>query len=353
MIVRLVLFPPAACSPQRASVTRRRRLPSTSPSWSCTLLLVASMLGGCSRGEPEGSPPAHASSEGIGLGVVLDATEQQKLGIEVAAIAAAQFQSSIEGPARVLDARAVVAAMADLGKAEADSRTSQAGLQRARQLNRLDKAVSAETLEAAERDAAAAEAELRVARARAVLEFGARAPWLDGARREQLIAALATGATLLVSASFPSGLGAAEPSALTLRRIGASVAHEGHSAAAVWTATEVWLGPADPGVPGPTLLALLPAPSELAYGERLMASVGSGPSLTGALVPLSAVVLAGGEPWCYVQVEQGFERRRVSLSRPLPQGYFAETGFAPGERVVVAGAGLLLAREVGGGAEED
>jgi hypothetical protein len=307
---------------------------------------AACTLGGCGRGDPEATPAEHAS-EGPALGVELDEAEQEKLGVELGEIAAAQFQPSIDGPARVLDAQAVVAAMAELGKAEADSRTSQTGLQRARDLNRLDKAVSAESLEAAERDAAAAEAQLRVARARAALEFGARAPWLDGARREPVLAALSTGATLLVSASFPSGLGGAEPAALTLRRIGAPTAD-------AWTATEVWRGPADPNVPGPSLLGLLPAPPGLGYGERLTASVGDGPALAGALVPRAAVVLAGGEPWCYMQTENGvFERRRVSLSRPLPQGYFEESGFAPGERVVVAGAGLLLAREVGGGAEED
>jgi len=62
-------------------------------------------------------------------------------------------------------------------------------------------------------------------------------------------------------------------------------------------------------------------------------------------VPLSAVVLAGGEPWCYVQTpDDVFVRRRVDLGRPLPQGYFQAQGFTAGERVVVAGAGLLLAR---------
>ena len=71
-------------------------------------------------------------------------------------------------------------------------------------------------------------------------------------------------------------------------------------------------------------------------------------------VPASAVVLAGGEAWCYVaEADDVLARRRVDLGRPLPQGYFQPSGFMPGEHVVVAGAGLLLAREIGGGAEPD
>jgi hypothetical protein len=72
------------------------------------------------------------------------------------------------------------------------------------------------------------------------------------------------------------------------------------------------------------------------------------------VVPSSAVVLSGGEAWSYVQEsDEVLTRRRVDLGRPVSQGYFQASGFMPGEHVVVAGAGLLLAREIGGGAEAD
>jgi len=126
-----------------------------------------------------------------------------------------------------------------------------------------------------------------------------------------------------------------------------------------WRVAEAWLGPADPNVPGPTVLALLAAPSRLSPGERLIASVAEGGRAEGVVVPRSALVLASGEAWSYVRTEDGeFARRRVHLGRPLEQGYFQATageaaGFEPGERIVVAGAGLLLAREIGGGAEAE
>jgi hypothetical protein len=161
-----------------------------------------------------------------------------------------------------------------------------------------------------------------------------------------LLAALSSGSLLLVSASFPSGLGDESPGSLTLRRVG--------DATASFSATELWMGPTNPSVPGPTLLALLDAPQGLSYGARLTASVAIGPTISGAAVPASAVVFAGGEAWCYVEsADDELVRRRVVLDRPLVSGYFQVQGFAPNELVVTAGAGLLLARELGGGAEED
>jgi len=309
--------------------------------WAPALILIA--LGGCGR--DAATPKAAAEDEAKpAIGVALDEEERTKLGVELGEIRAATFQPSLDGPARIVDAEIVVAAMAELDKASAEARTSDVALKRARDLYRADKTVSAETLEAAERQAAADQAQLAVARAHASLAFGA-APWHSAEHREPLLAALSSGATLLVSASFPSGLPAARPDALGLRRVGGGAER--------WTASEVWIGPSDPSVPGPTVLALLSAPATLSSGERLIASVATGAPLDGTAVPASALVLAGGEAWCYVQEGgEALARRRVDLSRPLPDGYFQESGFKPGERVVVGGAGLLLAREIGGAEAE-
>jgi hypothetical protein len=311
------------------------------------VLAAVALLGACGRGSPE----THADVEDVkheqsSAAVALDDDEQARLGIEVADVRAAQFQPSITGLARVVDAQTVIETMSGLAEAETNARTSQSALARSRDLFKLDTAVSAEALEAAERQAAQDEAQLRALRARAALGSGAAAPWLDAARRERVLAALADGSTLLVSASFPSGLGGGGVEGLTLRRVG--------SAADGWTASEAWLGPADPAVPGPAVLALLQAPTGLSYGERLIASVATGTPVAGTLVPSTAVVLSSGTAWCYVRNgDEEFARRRVALDRPLEDGYFQTDGYAQGDRVVVAGAGLLLARELGGGAEEE
>lgn len=314
------------------------------------LLLGLSLLGLTGCGGDAAKPKAAGEEKGKpALGVALDEDEREKLGVELGEIQAASFKPALDGPARIIDAQTVVAAMAELGKAAAEARTSEVALQRARDLYRADKTVSAETLEAAERQAAGDTAQLAVTRAHASLAFGA-APWLSAERRDSLLGALASGSTLLVSASFPSGLPAGKPAELTLRRIGGGMER--------WTSTELWIGPSDPSIPGPTVLALLTAPAGLSYGERLIASVGTGAAVEGSVVPASAIVLAGGEAWCYVQEsDEALARRRVDLSRPLAAGYFQgsgqDSGFKIGERVVVAGAGLLLAREIGGAAEGD
>ena len=310
------------------------------------LALVAIALGGCGgkADKPRGESAADESKPA--LGVSLSEEERGKLGVELGDVAAATFQPTLDGPARIVDAQTVVAAMADLDKASAEARTSDVALKRARDLYRADKTVSAETLEAAERQAAADQAQLSVARARANLEFGA-APWLGAERRERLLASLGRGETLLVSASFPSGLPATRPGNLAVRRLGTQIGE-------FWITTEIWSGPSDPSVPGPTMLGLLSTPAGLSYGERLIASVATGPEVSGSVVPSSAVVLSGGEAWSYVQEsDEVLTRRRVDLGRPVSQGYFQASGFMPGEHVVVAGAGLLLAREIGGGAEAD
>ena len=307
--------------------------------------LVVIALAGCG-GKADKPHEQSAAEAKPALGVALNDEERGKLGVELGDITPATFQPTLDGPSQIIDAQTVVAAMADLDKATAEARTSEVALKRARDLYRADKTVSAETLEAAERQAAADQAQLAIARAHASLEFGA-APWLAAERRDALLAALARGDTLLVSATFPSGLPAVRPANLALRRIGTEIGE-------FWITTEIWSGPSDPNVPGPTLLGLLSTPHGLSYGERLIASVATGPEVSGSVVPASAVVLSGGEAWCYVEESDDvLARRRVDIGRPLPQGYFQASGFTPGEHVVVAGAGLLLGREIGGGAESD
>ena len=83
--------------------------------------------------------------------------------------------------------------------------------------------------------------------------------------------------------------------------------------------------------PGTAATALLPAP---------------GSSRQGVLIPRSAIVEQGGKSWVYVETSDGrFARRAVPIDLPLPKGFFAVSGFSPGDRVVVVGAQSLLSEE--------
>ena len=67
----------------------------------------------------------------------------------------------------------------------------------------------------------------------------------------------------------------------------------------------------------------------------------------GVSIPRSAVVRYGGKAWAYAQVEgDQFARREVALEEPTDNGWFVGSGFAPGDRVVVAGAQVLLSEEM-------
>lgn len=72
----------------------------------------------------------------------------------------------------------------------------------------------------------------------------------------------------------------------------------------------------------------------------------AGEPLRGVVVPRSAVVRLAGLTWIYVQTtSDAFQRRMVDLHSPLAGGWFAASGAAAGDRVVVSGAQLLLSEE--------
>jgi hypothetical protein len=63
-------------------------------------------------------------------------------------------------------------------------------------------------------------------------------------------------------------------------------------------------------------------------------------------VAASAVIQSNSAYWCYIEKPAGvFVRTAVDTSRPATGGYFVSAGVQPGDTVVTAGAGLLLARE--------
>jgi len=311
----------------------------------CGVCALASLLFGCGETPPPALDSGAAAQAEVG--VTLDAEEQAKLGIVVAGLEAATDVPSIDGTARVVDARTILATMGRLASAEAAVAASRSALERAQALFAVDTAVSAETLEGARRQAAGDAAELTIARAEATLSFGTDAPWLDPRRREPLLSALSAGTTVVVGAVFPSGLGEATPSAIELHRLGGTAEPQ------TFRAAQVWPGPADPSVPGTALFALLAEAPLPVPGERLVARLATGLPVQGVVVPQSALVLAGGEAWCYVRSGDTFERALMDLGRPTATGYFQASRFAVGQEIVIAGAGLLLAHETGGVLEED
>jgi hypothetical protein len=102
----------------------------------------------------------------------------------------------------------------------------------------------------------------------------------------------------------------------------------------------------DPRIQGVSELYFARGYPALEPGMNLIARLSVGKILRGVLIPHSAVVWWQGEAWVYVRTSPTrFTRREAPTNMPLKGGYFATTGFKPGNELVVRGAQFLLSEE--------
>ena len=196
--------------------------------------------------------------------------------------------------------------------------------------------MSREVVESATAKAEAYQAALMLARRKAEAALGRGAPALAAVR-----ARLASGASVLVRATFPMGaLGNEMPRQLQVTRLGPE--------RQTWTARSLWEAPADPSFPGRGFYVLVDG-STLAQNEHVTVEVPVGAAAAGVTVPADALVYGQNQAWAYVEREAGkFERVGIDPAKAVAGGYFlpAQAGVRPGQAMVVKGAGLLLAREL-------
>lgn len=305
--------------------------------------LALALLSACNRSAPppaaDEAAAAATTPEETGSGVKLTPAEAHKMGIVSASAAATAVAAETMGYGVVLTHDVIAQAVADIDTAEAAARQSRAALARAVNLQGTPGAFSAETQETAQRQAAADAAALVLARRKLSATFGLSQPWKDD-ERSKVLDGVANGTIKLVRATFPLGaLTGATPRTLQIGRPGAS------GTAERWRTGTVWAAPADATMPGRSLFALLQT-GDVGEGERVDVWAVVDQTESGVLIPETAVVISEGKYWCYVEKQPGlFTRTAIDASRPVPGGYFVKAGIAPGEPVVTAAAGLLLARE--------
>jgi hypothetical protein len=311
----------------------------------CSVVLacmVFALLGACHRSEPAAPTDEAAvakTPEAPESGVRLTTAGVQKMGIVSAPAAATTVAAETRGYAVVLTHDVIAQAVADVDTADAAARQSRAALARAVSLQGTPGAFSADAQETAQRQAASDDAALVLARRKLSATFGLSQPWKYNERSE-VLDAVANGTIKLVRATFPLGaLTGATPRTLQVARPGAN------GTAERWKTGTVWAAPADAAIPGRSLFALLPN-GDVGEGERLDVWAVVDQMESGVVVPESAVVISEGKYWCYLEKEPGlFTRTVIDASRPIPGGYFVKDGIAPGDAVVTAAAGRLLARE--------
>lgn len=304
-------------------------------------LLVAALLLLSACGPNAADKSDKKEEAGAAPGVSLSAEEVKGLGIATLPAQASEFRHRVMGYGAVTALDAIAQADAETRSAAAAAGQSAAAAARARSLGSGEEAaVSREIVETAESKATSDQAALLLAQRKAQAVFGVNAPFRDARERAALMERLAAGKSVLVRVTFPAGtLRTRMPASLSVARLGDS--------AKTWTTSKVWQAPADPALPGTGFYAIIDG-SDLAQNEHVSAFVFDGPSQAGVLVPASALVMGDGANWVYLQNgATHFVRAPVPTDKPVGDNYFVANGagISPGQKIVTAGAGLLLSRE--------
>ncbi|MFJ3315147.1 metal transporter [Herbaspirillum huttiense] len=296
------------------------------------------------------APPASRVSTVGGLTVVtLDEATQKLSGLQTAVLLASTHPAERVAYGSVLDLQPLIdlqtryrTAAAEVAAAQAAVAASGQEAERNRALFQDDKNVALKSVQAAQAAASAdqaklqaAEASLQAVRASALQQFGARLTRLL-AGQDGALTRLLNQQEMLLRIALPLGTASTAPERITVD----GGAH-GRIVASLMSASPQ----SDPTAEGPTFLYR--APASLPSGSKVVAYLPSSQqAIPGVVIPESAVLWFGGQPWAYVlQGKDRFVRRPVADQSPYDGGFFVAAGFQPGERVVTRGAQLLLSEE--------
>lgn len=286
--------------------------------------------------------------------VTLDAAVQRRSGLRTAVLNATPYRHETQAYAQVMDLQPLIdlrtrdaAAVAEQVSAAAAAQAASADEARSAALYRDGRNVSQQVFETAQAVARAQRARERAA-ARTVED-------LRGAMRTSFGDTLAgwlldpaapawqrllQRRDVLLRVNQPPGAAASAPARVEIdtgtgRRVPATF---------VALATQ-----GDPAVPGEVWIYRAAGP--IAGGTRLdaylPAAPGSAAATAGVVVPTAATVWYAGQTWAYVQTAADrFARVPVPADAPVAGGQYAASGIAPGAKVVVQGAQLLLSEEL-------
>jgi hypothetical protein len=280
--------------------------------------------------------------------IKVDKATQERIGLKAAPLEPAQLPPEVKGYGRVVDPAPLSTLPVEQLSAQASLEASSKEYQRLKGLYAQDQNVSTRAVEAAEVAMKKDQILVEAAKARLALTLGQVA--LTQSNLQEFVGSLISLKTALVRIDIP--LGEALPSLPTGGRI-ARVGAEDHPIPAEF------LGPAptaDPQTQSQGFLFLLKADS-LAPGTAVTGWLQiPGEAQHGIIVPRAALLRHEGEVFVYVQTdEETFQRKEVEAERPVENGLFVRSGFAPNDKVVIAGAQQLLSEELkaaSGGEEE-
>jgi hypothetical protein len=338
----------------------------------CVVALVTlSFLGACQnrldKDDADGQAqakkgPAQVSVENEQTVLTLDAPTQNRLGLEVATLAATVTRTQVTLPAVVLSVQDLatfrngyVATQAQLQKSRVEAEVARKEYTRLKILFEQNQNISEKSLQSAEGTLQANEADVRAGEQQLNLqESVVRQEWGSAVAKWAVESSPALERVfdqrdVLVQMTMPSDATFVEPMTISIEIPNAR-------------RTEARLVSAfprvDPRIQGRSFLYVAPAHPGLTPGMNLLAHISVGNSMKGLIVPSSAVVWSEGKAWVYQQTASDrFTRRAVATDIPVEKGFFVAQGFTPGDRIVTQGAQALLSEEIllhgQGGGETD
>jgi hypothetical protein len=257
-----------------------------------------------------------------------------------AALKPAEMAQTIDGIATLISPEGLSQLNAEIRAAELSAAFSQRTVERFKTTTTLGE----HRLDNAERQAATDATQVALLELRLRNTWGETAPFLAAEKRQQLVDELSSGKTTLVRLDFPRSV-ERDPKNVRITPLG------GGEETAL---TEVWPAPSGSlAMPGTSFFGLMPTGPGLRPGDRAKITAERTAPASGVIVPASAVVVFAGDSWCYVEKKPGeFERKRVSLTTPVAEGYLTNE-FAADTKVVIQGASALLSREAEPGSLDD
>lgn len=295
--------------------------------------------------------PLRVSSEYGETVVTFDQATQIKSGITVAPLAAAAYKEEVLAYGTVLQTQELVelgnnysTSRAQIKKMDAALDASKKEYERLKPLNANNRNVSDKALQGAEAawlsdEAAlsAAHETLRSIENTATQKWGrVIAAWLT--EKTPSFKRLAEMEDALLQITFPADINIKTPPLrIQVQSTSGIKTHADFVSPAAYT---------DPRIQGMSFLYTAKGVSVLVPGMNIQALLPLGESVSGVLIPDSAVVWWQGKAWIYTQKDAGqFVRTEIPASNPVEDGYFVVNVLRAGDRIVVNGAQTLLSEE--------
>ncbi|MFA5970293.1 MAG: hypothetical protein WC816_13745 [Sphingomonas sp.] len=304
------------------------------------LVLAIGHFGASADADRAEEAPAETTAAAAKSGQVnADKAFQARIGLKVVVATSATTSDLARGFARGLDSGPLAAIEAEIATAKGAAQASAAEAARLVALAAADESASRQSVEAARAIAIADAARVRLAEQRIALEYGIGLARLGENGRHALLAAIANGTASLVRVDIP---GASTRNA-RLTEGGARIELLGPAAAA------------DAKLQTPGMIGIVRGDAARRLNNGLAVEVvadGSGVT-DGIAIPADAVVRWHDGLWVYRQTgAETFERVELADARPIDNRWFVPAGLAAGDRVVVDGAGTLLALDRAGDVTE-